>query len=65
MITTRDVEIAFVQAQNRINETIGSAILDFNMPELVGAAEKLFSLAKTEPKQNENNPINNEVRLWQ
>ena len=64
MITSRDIEITFVQAQNRINETIGGALLDFSMPDLAGQLSQMLSKVKTEPKQNENNPINNEVRLW-
>lgn len=62
MITSRDIEIAFVQAQNRINETIGGALLDFSMPDLAGQLSRMLSKVKTEPLQNENNPINNEVR---
>lgn len=64
MITNRDIEIAFVRAQNRINEQIEKAQMNFIMPDMIEMADALATYAKrqtkTQPKVNENNPIANE-----
>lgn len=62
MITNRDIELAFVRAQNRINENIENAQLQFMTPDLNRLAETLLhQMKKQSPRTvNENNPIANE-----
>ena len=62
MITNHDIEIAFVQAQNRINENLAEAQLQFMLPDMITMAEAIqHQRNKGKPKQvNVNNPIANE-----
>ncbi len=62
MITNRDIEIAFVRAQNRINEKIENAQAEFYLPDLGDMADMLISQLKgnTPKKINMDNPIANE-----
>ena len=61
MITNRDIEIAFVRAQNRINENVERAQMQIMLPDMERTAELLMSLLKKgEPKQQSNNPLTNE-----
>ena len=58
MITNHDIEIAFVRAQQRINEVIENAQAEFYMDDLDMMADMLLSqLRKGEPKPN---PLANE-----
>ena len=62
MITNHDIEIAFVQAQNRINEKLADAQLQFMLPDMENIRDAIqYQMKKGRPKQvNENNPIANE-----
>lgn len=64
MITNRDIEIAFVRAQQRINDQIDNAQAEFYMPDMESMADMLISQLKgNAPKTmmgNPNNPIANE-----
>lgn len=62
MITNRDIELAFVRAQNRINENLENAQLQFMAPDLDRISEALANQIKQKtPKQvNMNNPLANE-----
>lgn len=58
MITNHDIEIAFVRAQQRINEVIENAQAEFYMDDLDMMADMLLAqLRKGEPKPN---PLANE-----
>jgi len=61
MITNRDIEIAFVRAQNRINENLERAQVEFMLPDLENMAEVLLQMVgKNQTKQKSNNPLANE-----
>ena len=62
MITNRDIELAFVRAQNRINEGLEDAQIQFMAPDIDRISEMLMSQLKGKsPKTvNLNNPIANE-----
>ncbi len=62
MITNRDIEIAFVRAQNRINEKIQNAQSRFLEPDAERFAEVMLAQMKQgrQPEINTNNPIANE-----
>ena len=62
MITNHDIEIAFVRAQNRINEEIEKAQLNFVLPDIVEATDAMVGVIRRnrKPTQNENNPLMNE-----
>ncbi len=62
MITNRDIELAFVRAQNRINEIIENAQIEFMEPDLNQLTETLlYQMRQRSPRTvNENNPIANE-----
>ena len=61
MITNRDIEIAFVRAQNRINENIERAQAQIMMPDMERMADMMIPLlkGKKEPQAN-SNPLKNE-----
>lgn len=56
MITNRDIEIAFVRAQVRINEQIENAQTEFMLPDMNRAAEAILNQIGTGKK----NPLANE-----
>ena len=61
MITNHDIEIAFVRAQNRINENVERAQAQIMLPDMEKVADLLIPLIKKgEPKQPSNNPLTNE-----
>jgi hypothetical protein len=62
MITNHDIEIAFVRAQNRINERLSLAQYQFLEPDMERFAETMTAqLRQGTPEQiNTNNPIANE-----
>ena len=62
MITNRDIELAFVRAQNRINENIEDAQIQFMGPDLNRLSEMLTKQLKGKSAKtvNQNNPIANE-----
>ena len=61
MITNRDIEIAFVRAQNRINENLERAQTQIMLPDMERTADVLMSMMKKgETKQPSNNPLTNE-----
>ena len=62
MITNHDIELAFVRAQNRINEEISNAQVNFVLPDLVKATDAMVGMIRKKkgPDQNENNPVMNE-----
>lgn len=61
MITNRDIEIAFVRAQNRINENLERAQAQIMLPDMERTADVLMSMMKKgETKQPSNNPLANE-----
>lgn len=62
MITNRDIELAFVRAQNRINEGLEDAQIQFMAPDIDRISEMLMSQlkGKSAKKVNLNNPIANE-----
>lgn len=58
MITNHDIEVAFVRAQQRINEVIENAQAEFYMDDLGMMADMLLAqLRKGEPQTN---PLANE-----
>ena len=59
MVTNRDIEIAFVQAQNRINEIIENAQADFMLPDMERFV-KAYQHQTRATGANINNPIANE-----
>lgn len=64
MITNRDIEIAFVRAQQRINDRIDNALAEIYMPDMANMADMLVNQLKGKtPKEigvNPDNPIANE-----
>ena len=58
MITNRDIEIAFVRAQQRINEQIENAQAEFYMPDMMNMADMLIQQMKG--KTESPNPLANE-----
>ena len=62
MITNHDIEIAFVRAQNRINENLERAQFEFMRPDLENTADILMPILKgQQPGQvNRDNPLANE-----
>jgi len=62
MITNRDIELAFVRAQNRINEGLEDAQIQFMEPDLDRLSEMLMKQLKGKSQKtvNQNNPIANE-----
>ena len=58
MITNRDIEIAFVRAQQRINELIDNAQAEFYMPDMADMADMLIKQLGGEEKKT--NPLTNE-----
>ena len=62
MITSRDIEFAFVRAQNRINEQIEIAQTKFNAPDVIDIINFLANAGRRNNGSavNENNPLANE-----
>ena len=61
MITNRDIEIAFVRAQNRINEKLENAQAQFMLDDMDRIADVLLPKLKgKDQKKNLNNPLMNE-----
>ena len=66
MITNRDIEIAFVRAQNRINEELDNAQAEFMLPDIIEATGAMaMAFEKNNRKNNMNfqeltNPLANE-----
>ena len=62
MVTNHDIEIAFVRAQNRINEQINKAQMEFMLPDMERVTKSFSAvISKNSPKQvNLGNPIANE-----
>lgn len=62
MITNRDIELAFVRAQNRINEELENVQTQFILPDLIEMVNTLATSMKKnrKPVMNENNPLANE-----
>lgn len=62
MITNRDIEFAFVRAQNRINEQIQNAQAQFVAPDVIDIINILANMGRKgqPPAMNENNPLANE-----
>ena len=58
MITNRDIEIAFVQAQQRINEQIDYALAEIYIDDVSDMADMLVNQLKG--KTENPNPIANE-----
>ena len=58
MITNRDIELAFVRAQDRINEQIENAQAEFYMPDMADIADMLIKQLKG--KTENPNPLANE-----
>ena len=58
MITNRDIEIAFVRAQNRINDQIDNAQAEFYMPDIKDMADMLIKQLKG--GETPTNPLANE-----
>ncbi len=58
MITNRDIEIAFVRAQQRINDQIDNAQAEFYMPDLEDMADMLIKQLKS--GEAPTNPLTNE-----
>ena len=58
MITNRDIEIAFVQAQQRINEQIDNALAEIYIDDVSDMADMLVNQLKG--KTENPNPIANE-----
>ena len=58
MITNRDIEIAFVRAQNRINEKLENAQAQFMIDDMDRIADVLLPKMKgSNPKPGQNNPL--------
>ena len=61
MVTNRDIEIAFVRAQNRINENLQRAQIQFMAPELEMVTQMMLPIMKGKPSKAEpTNPLTNE-----
>lgn len=60
MITNHDIEIAFVRAQNRINEILDNAQANFYMDDLSAMADAMLGQLKGKPEENASNPLANE-----
>ena len=62
MVTNRDIEIAFVRAQNRINENLQRAQAQFMSDDMEMIADVLLPLLKGQRKSKVNldNPLTNE-----
>lgn len=61
MVTNRDIEIAFVRAQNRINENLQRAQFEFMSDDMDLVADIMLKQLKGgKPKSNPNNPLANE-----
>ena len=60
MITNRDIEIAFVRAQNRINEQLEKAQAEFMLPDMERVADVLIPMLKKGQPVQEDNPLANE-----
>jgi len=58
MITNRDIEIAFVRAQQRINDQIDNVQAEFYMPDMEDVADMLIKQLKG--KSENPNPLTNE-----
>lgn len=58
MITNRDIEIAFVRAQQRINDQIDNAQAEFYMPDIEDMADMLIKQLKG--GETPTNPLTNE-----
>ena len=58
MITNRDIEIAFVRAQQRINDQIDNAQAEFYMPDMEDMADMLIKQLKS--GEAPTNPLANE-----
>lgn len=58
MITNHDIEIAFVRAQQRINDQIENAQAEFYMPDMENMADMLIGQMKG--KEENPNPLANE-----
>lgn len=63
MITNHDIEIAFVRAQNRINENVERAQAEIMLPDMEKMADMLIPIlkGKKEPKANSNPLMNEEI----
>lgn len=59
MITNRDIEIAFVRAQNRINDQLENAQAEFYMDDMESMADALINQLK-KGDVNKTNPLANE-----
>ena len=62
MVTNHDIEIAFVRAQNRINENLQRAQAQFMLDDMEMIADVLLPLLKGQRKSKVNldNPLTNE-----
>ena len=62
MITNRDIEIAFVRAQNRINEELQKAQTEFMLDDMEMIADTLLPIlrGKKQKPQPTDNPLMNE-----
>ena len=62
MITNRDIEIAFVRAQNRINEQFERAQAELMMPDMEMVADVMTPMLKRQPSapRGQTNPLTNE-----
>ena len=58
MITNRDIEIAFVRAQQRINDRIDNVQAEFYMPDMEDMADMLIKQLQGETENP--NPLANE-----
>lgn len=61
MVTNQDIELAFVRAQNRINEGLDRAQFNFYLPDLVRATDEIVAMMgknQERPKRAEDaNPL--------
>lgn len=62
MITNHDIELAFVRAQNRINENLQRAQVEFMLPDMERMADIMLPLlrGKNPGQVNRDNPLANE-----
>ena len=61
MITNRDIELAFVRAQNRINENLERAQMEFLMPDMDTFTDVMLKQLKgKKPDKAKSNPLANE-----
>lgn len=60
MITNRDIEIAFVRAQQRINEQIEKAQTEFYLPDVLDMMDAVMTVERKQTGENRNNPLANE-----